>query len=340
MTVKSLPGDKPEQSVYVALLALFYPYMGIWRGFQAIANRTPLWGMNRKRNDLRIAAQTGALCVLVRKKNWMPAKNDVIHGCQTVGINSTEHKTPLKAALLLIHSASVTGNRIDPKSVQIRGQYPKILPEVYEFAVLPANINVAPKLSHAQHLSRSTNFVKTLVSILQIGFACTILYRTRGQQLEKYGYATHGFTVVPYTAMSVINLMGSLLTPDFPAIYMVRSEVMDKAEARAGKPLFSGTVASLSMPDSTSGVQKSLRFVEIDPTVVSSPDDVTSTETSRATDYFTLQPNNGLAHALLYPSQRFHQLCYGCIWWVLEKRKDISMFVLGIKCLPSKYGPN
>jgi hypothetical protein len=47
--------------------------------------------------------------------------------------------------------------------------------------------------------------------------------------------------------MSVVNLLGALLTPSYPTIYLVRSEVMDELDRRSGdpEPYFDGTVGVL-----------------------------------------------------------------------------------------------
>jgi hypothetical protein len=49
--------------------------------------------------------------------------------------------------------------------------------------------------------------------------------------------------------MSIVNLVGNLVCPSYDALYMVRSEVMDEAEARGGK--FSGIVGQIVVPEDT-----------------------------------------------------------------------------------------
>jgi hypothetical protein len=69
------------------------------------------------------------------------------------------------------------------------------------------------------------------------------LYRSRGDQLEQYGYAAFGLSVIQYAIMSFVNLLGNLICPDYPTLYIVRSEVMEEAEARGGR--FIGTIGKL-----------------------------------------------------------------------------------------------
>jgi hypothetical protein len=92
-------------------------------------------------------------------------------------------------------------------------------------------------------LTENYNLLKSGVSLGQAIFACFTLYRTRGDQLSMYGYAAPGLTVAPYAIMSIVNLLGSLLCPEYPALYLVESEPMQEARKQGG--IFSGTVTDL-----------------------------------------------------------------------------------------------
>jgi hypothetical protein len=69
----------------------------------------------------------------------------------------------------------------------------------------------------------SYNFIKILVSMAQLLFAISTIYRTRGDQLDLYGYAAFGLTVVPYAWMSFINLLGNLMRPQYDTMFVVKS---------------------------------------------------------------------------------------------------------------------
>jgi hypothetical protein len=71
------------------------------------------------------------------------------------------------------------------------------------------------------------------------------LYRARGNQIERFGYAAFGLTVAPYAVVSVLNLLGSGLCPEFAALYMVESLIMKEAAKRGKKEVFTGTVGVL-----------------------------------------------------------------------------------------------
>ena len=117
----------------------------------------------------------------------------------------------------------------------------------------PSNPDLRPGIE----LSSNYNLPKGLIAIFQTLFASATLYQTRGDQIQRYGYAAFGSTVAPYLVMSIINLWGTILTPDYPCVYLVRSEIMDEASRREGAN-FEGIVAKLISEPVTVG--KSVEF--------------------------------------------------------------------------------
>ncbi|KAJ5640681.1 hypothetical protein N7528_000306 [Penicillium herquei] len=73
-----------------------------------------------------------------------------------------------------------------------------------------------------------------LIALLQVLYAASTLYESKGYQISRYGYAAFGFTVLPYLVMSVMNLVGTLVTPNYPSAYLVHTEIMDEAIKRGG----------------------------------------------------------------------------------------------------------
>jgi hypothetical protein len=90
--------------------------------------------------------------------------------------------------------------------------------------------NTAPATK--TQLSTSSGTVKALIALLQSLYAASTLYRSRGNQIDMFGYAAFGLTVAPYILMSAINLAGNLLTPNFPALYLVQSDILTEAMRR------------------------------------------------------------------------------------------------------------
>lgn len=93
----------------------------------------------------------------------------------------------------------------------------------------------APPVSTPK-LSSSFNLVRGIVALLQSLYASFTLYHTNGGQVNRYGYAAPGLTVLPYAVMSALNIMANLIAPHYPTLYLVRSEVMEEAERRKGSP--------------------------------------------------------------------------------------------------------
>jgi len=93
------------------------------------------------------------------------------------------------------------------------------------------------------------NTLKGLVALVQSIYAISTLYDTRGDQIARYGYAAFGLTVSPYVVMSLINLIGGMMTPQYPCLYMVGSSIMDEAQSRPGF-YFQGTVGRLAEVES------------------------------------------------------------------------------------------
>ncbi|KAI9857955.1 MAG: hypothetical protein M1813_007924 [Trichoglossum hirsutum] len=97
-------------------------------------------------------------------------------------------------------------------------------------------------------ITSNYSFLKGLVAIFQTVFASVTLYRARGDQIQQYGYAAFGLTVAPYLLMSIVNLIGILVTPEYPAVYLVGSDVMFEASRRHGAR-FEGVVETVQPCD-------------------------------------------------------------------------------------------
>jgi hypothetical protein len=123
----------------------------------------------------------------------------------------------------------------DPAFRDRFGQNKQQLPDEYDFAFVPQNATVEELDSSTPvKLSYSYNWIKGSAAILQALYAIFTLYNSRGNQIDQYGYAAFGLTVVPYVIMSLLNLFAHLVTPSYPTLYLVESEVMKEAEQRKG----------------------------------------------------------------------------------------------------------
>ena len=97
-------------------------------------------------------------------------------------------------------------------------------------------------------LSYNLNAITILIAIGQLAFSVTTLYRTKGDQINRYGYAAFGLTVTQYALMSLMNLLGNLICPQFPTMYVVKSEEMENALSHP-EAVFEGHIGELLNDD-------------------------------------------------------------------------------------------
>ncbi|KAL8700223.1 MAG: hypothetical protein Q9224_001061 [Gallowayella concinna] len=158
------------------------------------------------------------------------------------------------------HSQPPTTNRVDHVNVKIHGVCQ--LAPGYALAYIPQDMKVYSHIKHQRSLSisrllgvnhspdiklASTHDVpRILFSIIQTVFGGYTLYKARGTQIERYGYAAFGLTVLPYMMVSTINLFGSLLSSEYETVYLVHSAIMDEMKDRGG--LCDGVVGTLERP--------------------------------------------------------------------------------------------
>src|SRR5271170_807356 len=82
-TVTSSPGDTWRTSFAKTVLALLFPFSGIWSACIVIS-RSQHWGEARLDHALRAQA----LCAVVRTHEWRPQPGTTVCGCHTSGICS------------------------------------------------------------------------------------------------------------------------------------------------------------------------------------------------------------------------------------------------------------
>jgi hypothetical protein len=134
------------------------------------------------------------------------------------------------------------------------------LPDEYDFAFVPRNATVEELQPTPMKLSYSYSWIKGAAAFLQALYAIFTLYDSRGAQIDLYGYAAFGLTVVPYAVMSVLNLFANIVTPSYSTIYLVESEVMKEAEQRKGSR-FSNVVGRIKSFEDSSETNDTQRYV-------------------------------------------------------------------------------
>ena len=115
---------------------------------------------------------------------------------------------------------------------------------------LSEQVNKPPTMK----LSSNLNIPKALIAIFQFIYASVTLYKTKGDQIERYGFAAFGLTVIPYLIMTLVNLIGNVITPEYPKAYLVHSAIMDEAK-QCSSARFEGIVGTIeSSTDSLDAV--------------------------------------------------------------------------------------
>jgi hypothetical protein len=105
-----------------------------------------------------------------------------------------------------------------------------------------------------------------LVAIAQLLFAISTIYRARGNQIDQFGFAAFGLTVIQYALMSFINLLGNLMCPQYPTLYVVQSLTMLEAQKKGA--VIEGIVAILDEPIPTGDEEIVDISAEPDPVVM------------------------------------------------------------------------
>ena len=94
-------------------------------------------------------------------------------------------------------------------------------------------------------LGWSTDVASAVIAIGQVIFSSITIYRTRGDQIEKYGYAAYGLSVYPYALMSLANLIQLAVCGRYPYLYVLRTATLAEAENKGA--VFEGAFGKLEV---------------------------------------------------------------------------------------------
>lgn len=119
-----------------------------------------------------------------------------------------------------------------------------VVPKSFEVGLcLPSGTSGTSEL----FLAYNYNIIKIVAAIVQIGYASFQIYQSTGPQIERYGYAAYQLTILPYTIMSLINLLAALCEPEFPAVFLVRRDDGDAISAEVGRVTATEEISLASM---------------------------------------------------------------------------------------------
>ncbi|KAH8725619.1 hypothetical protein GQ44DRAFT_826426 [Phaeosphaeriaceae sp. PMI808] len=281
VTVKLFPAETPKEIAIAIASALFFPSSGLSRAMDAIRRRTRLRKLSSIEKAAQAGAlcmvvrtpewqpRKGDIIRNIRSRSSLSKTNrpNALSAQPTLEGNSTNtNQDPIATNYNLSTKRTVLCSKIftppwtkefefscEPfesilrRKCKIHGVYR--LPEGYEFAYIPHDAILSPsginRSSSEAHINlvTSNSLMKTCLALLQTGYAMFSVYRARGDQIDLYGYAAPGLSVIQYIIMSVLNLIAQAVSDDYPMFYMVSSAEMDEAIRRGG--IFQGAVARL-----------------------------------------------------------------------------------------------
>ncbi|KAB2104220.1 hypothetical protein AG0111_0g7805 [Alternaria gaisen] len=228
--------------------ALLLPFSGIGLGFEAIASLAI-----RAPTPLTTAARSGALLMIVETEkpgatvpeSSMQQASDIEVDQREEPNERTDPEQNTKKALPRLPYRPWTARKIHGNLCLPEGYEFRPVPYYTEFERDEEEVRCKHKdedktskwydfLFGFSKRNRTTNDVacsyngaKAIVSIVQTVFGIYTLDRTKGNQIEQFGYAAFGLTVTPYALMSIVNLLGNLMRPDYPSMYIVGSKSSD-----------------------------------------------------------------------------------------------------------------
>lgn len=250
------PGRRSLGQALSIILAILNPVAGLitaWSNFEGYMISVG------SSNELEEAAAYGALLCVHRGPEWrlrasmnMPGLDP--HDCRT-------SRSKEVGAVLATHwSDKYRKTPKDLNDVRIHGNYSNnLFEEGYELVVVPPLAMLESTLGKVEspiagvRLASNKDAMTYVGGAIQVLFAIYSIYDTSGPQVAKFGYAAYGFTVINYAVMSIVNSIARAMSKTYPAMFMVRSDVMDEAETRG--VIFDGVVGRLVAYEETFGAE-------------------------------------------------------------------------------------
>lgn len=213
------------------IISLTLPFAGLGKTFGLLMSYTSVSG-----EDVEKAVSRGAVVIVSWSKDWesstqqsqmvpvrLPAPL-----AQRLGLGSFfQHHSYTNVSIRSNNNGDirVKYNVITPPSMQVSDY-------CYDFCgklSLPWGYHwVFPDRDHMtnysllfadQRIPHSRSYLKMVTSFIQLFSSSITLYRTRGSQLDQYGYAAFGLSVFPYLLMSFVNLCCAIILGEYPYLY-------------------------------------------------------------------------------------------------------------------------
>ncbi|EDU46307.1 predicted protein [Pyrenophora tritici-repentis Pt-1C-BFP] len=272
-TVWSRPGETASEKVFSAVLAFFLPVSGLGRGIDAIYRGallgrglwTNLFGSATNATQVRTAM--GKFKVERRAVSQSAPRSEVNFTNAKVSISCQVRASIRSQVQVSLDNNSQTFS--DAYQIEVDGDESAIRPpdlssnrhvngitstperfgyRIMELPRTSENLIVTPKDQEEEggteeangeetaklHIPQASNVAVALIAVLQIVYAGYGVLTVTGDQFDRFGYSAFHLTVLPYLVMSVVNLVGNLLTPTYPGITLVGTATSDEVHRRAG----------------------------------------------------------------------------------------------------------
>jgi hypothetical protein len=274
-TVRTPQGTKWGFTVSISVAVLFVPTIGLFIGFGTFYMLLTdlLAGVHNKGRPWQRAVRCGALCTIVKEEtpeSSTKPENTDRNQATTISRPCPSEWWP----------TSIPRNKSGRHDRSIQGVC--ILPSGYELVIVPPAFRLRPTFSKPDDMSNtewqktltsvdiqaSYNLPRALISLIQAIWGIITVYRARGDQIDRYGYAAFGLTVIPYAMMSIFNLLAGLISPEYPCLFLVSSPDLIEAERHGGR--FDSIVAEIdtTFPPSQSAAESILNNILVYTTVM------------------------------------------------------------------------
>ncbi|KAI5856873.1 hypothetical protein BZA05DRAFT_471025 [Tricharina praecox] len=225
-TIMLQPGAVSSVSLAWAVGSLFMPLLGTLRALGMVLSPPAFL-----ESSFISATRCGALCIVVGFKG---------EDCVVPTAFADANMKLNDFALGFHDSAQVHGYY--PTNLAARASFPRRIFDSFrslfqrrrtDTGEIYYRIAPIPREGHAHGLGDDVNsmrkmeiaasysFVQGIAAIAQIFFASKELYDARGVQIDRYGYAAYGLTVIPYLWMSFLNLLAAIMRPRYTHMYLL-----------------------------------------------------------------------------------------------------------------------
>ncbi|KAI0948186.1 hypothetical protein AcW1_009769 [Taiwanofungus camphoratus] len=247
----------PKYIPWPPIVALFFPFIGLSRSVKLLAKAARGF-----RNDIQRASVYRAILVVARARDWMPftGRAELVHvklECLSDFNEEAKGDDEIKeAALEIVETDEV--KKIEHSDWDIYGcvnvpeGYQLVIPHVEALDRIIAS--TLEDMSNI-NLCRPWRWPKMVISVVQLISALYTLYHTRGDQINRFGYAAYGLAVFPYALMSFYNMICAGVIGEWPCHYMLRTPMLEQATRRPNA-LFDGAIGTLkSVKDVVEGLE-------------------------------------------------------------------------------------